>query len=295
VSAGPLLAFPLEWAALALLVAGCLFWERAGLTGLGVEGCFLSAMAGLVLGYEWTGYYPAAFGIAAGAAVLFGTATGGLLLAFRTDPAVGAFALSLVPAAGITLMTRSGPFRLWNEVPAPGLIEGTPLDASPARDLLLAPAFWSAPLLLLLGALVLLRTPFGLRLRAYGETPALAVQDRARPVAYRILGAALGAVFALPAAAIEMRAHPDTPPLGLGLLALACAVSARWAFLPGILLAAGPAFLRAARPYAAGAPAAEAALDAAPFLLGLLYLLLLARRSLRLATPGESRLDPDVL
>ena len=67
------------------------------------------------------------------------------------------------------------------------------------------------------------------------------------------------------------------------------------AVLAGILLAAGPALLRSARPYAGGAVTAQVALDAAPFLLALLYLILLSRRSLRLATPRESRLDPDLM
>jgi ABC-type uncharacterized transport system permease subunit len=291
----PLLGFPLEWAALALLLAACLYWERAGLSGIAVEGCFLSAMAGLLLGYEWTGSYPAAFGAAAVMAALFGAGTAALLLLLRTDPAVGGFALSLVPAAVITLLTRSGPLRLLNEVPAPGLLRGTPLDASAARDLLLSPAFWSAPVLVLLAALLLLRTPFGLRLRAYGETPALAVQERAHPSLHRVLGAVIGALLAVPAAAIEMRAHSDAPPLGLGLIALACAVAGRWAFLPGLLLVAGPALLRAVRPYGPPIKAVEVALDAAPFLVGLIYLLLFSRRSLRLAARRDSRLNPDVL
>ena len=32
----PLLHFPIEWGALALFVVACLYWERAGFTGLGV-------------------------------------------------------------------------------------------------------------------------------------------------------------------------------------------------------------------------------------------------------------------
>jgi ABC-type uncharacterized transport system permease subunit len=295
VSALPLLDFPLEWASLALLLAACLYWERAGLTGLAVEGCALSAMAGLILGYEWTGSYPAAFGLAAAAALLFAAVTGGLLLLLRTDPAVGGFALSLVPATGITLMTRSGPFRLLTETPPPGLIHGTALDASAARGLLLAPAFWAAPVLLLIAGAILWRTPFGLRLRGYGETPALAAQERGLPWAYRLGGAVIGGLLTVPAAALELRVHPDAPPFGLGLLALACTIAGRWNLLPGILLVAAPALLRAARPYVAGAKAAGVAMDAAPFLLAFLFLLLLARRSLRLAAPRESRLDPDVL
>lgn len=291
----PLLSFPLEWAALSLLLAGCLYWERSGLTGLGMEGCVLAAMTGLILGYEWTGGYGTACAIGAGFGLGFAVLAAGALLALRTDPAVGAFSLSLVPACALTLLTRSETYRLLSEMPPPGLIRGTTLDGTVAEDLLLSPWFVAAPFVILLAALVLLRTPFGLRLRAYGETPSLAAQEHARPGAYRIAGAAIGAACAVPAAAILLRAHPGVPPLGLGLIALGCAIAGRWSFVAGILLAAGPALLRSARPYAGGAVTAQVALDAAPFLLALLYLILLSRRSLRLATPRESRLDPDLM
>ncbi len=72
-------------------------------------------------------------------------------------------------------------------------------------------------------------------------------------------------------------------------------IAARWSFLAGVLLAAGPALLRAAHPYAGSLVAVRIALEAAPFLLALLYLALLSRRALRLAAPRGSRLDPDVM
>jgi simple sugar transport system permease protein len=225
----------------------------------------------------------------------FGAAAAGGILALRADPAVGSFALSLVPACALTALTRSGPWRLLNEVPAPGLVRGTALDGTPAAELLLSPWLLAAPVVVLLAALVLLRTPFGLRLRAYGETPALAAQEHGRPATYRVAGAAIGGLCAAGAAALQLRAHSDAPPLGLGLVALGCAIAGRWAFVPGVLLAAGPALLRALRPYAGGQTAAGVALDAAPFLVALLYLVLFSRRALRLSAPRQARLDPDVL
>ena len=108
-------------------------------------------------------------------------------------------------------------------------------------------------------------------------------------------GAVLGALWVVPAAAILLRTHPASPPLGLGIIALACAVAARWGFLPGILLAAGPALLRTLRPYAPGDGADGLALAAAPFALALLYLILFSRRTLRTAATPQSRLDPDLL
>ena len=79
------------------------------------------------------------------------------------------------------------------------------------------------------------------------------------------------------------------------MIALACAVAARWGFLPGILLAAGPALLQTIRPYAPGETPGGIGLSAAPFVLALLYLVFFSRRALRTAATPQSRLDPDLL
>ena len=63
----------------------------------------------------------------------------------------------------------------------------------------------------------------------------------------------------------------------------------------GILLAAGPALIRSARPYGTAFQSGFVILDVAPFLLALLYLVFLSRRSLRLAASPQARTDPDVL
>ncbi|HZI89640.1 MAG TPA: hypothetical protein VFD83_04225, partial [Candidatus Polarisedimenticolia bacterium] len=81
---GPIVAFPVEWAALAALVVGAIYWERAALSGIGVEGAFLSAVLGLCLGYEWTGDYAIASAVGVGAAVLFALLTSGVLLTLRS-------------------------------------------------------------------------------------------------------------------------------------------------------------------------------------------------------------------
>jgi general nucleoside transport system permease protein len=291
----PLVGFPLEWAALALLAAGAIYWERAALSGIGIEGCVLSAMLGFCLGYEWSGSYAIAAGAGAAGAILFALVTSVLLLSLRSDPAIGSFCLSLVPAVALGLYARAVPLRLLHETPAPGLIPGTMVAGTYAEDLIANPWFLAAPVLLLLAGFAMLRTPYGLRLRAYSETPALA---RSRPwqvVWSRVTGAMLGSLWAVPAAAIELRAHPGSPPIGLGAIALACAIAGRWGFLPAILLAAGPALLRSLRPYAPAPDAPGIALEAAPFVLAILYLVLFSRRSLRAATTRQSRLDPDVL
>ncbi|HEY2923862.1 MAG TPA: hypothetical protein VGJ98_02720 [Candidatus Eisenbacteria bacterium] len=291
----PLAGFPLEWAALALLAAGAIYWERAALSGIGIEGCALSTMLGLCLGYEWSGNYWIAAGAGIGGAVLFALIVSGLLLSLRAEPTVGSFCLTLIPACALGLLSRAAPLRLLRETPAPGLIPGTIFEGTYAEDLVVNPWFLAAPVALALAAFVMLKTPYGLRLRAYPESPALARRGPWQVGWSRVSGAVLGALWAAPAAAILLRAHPDSLPLGLGYIALACALAGRWGFLPAILLAAGPALLRSLRPYAAGENPTGIALGAAPFVLALLYLILFSRRALRTATARRSRLDADVL
>lgn len=290
----PLLQFPIEWAALALLVVACLYWERSGFSGLGVEGCVASAMLGILVGYEWTGDYWLSCLVAAGAAAVFAIVSGTLVHLFRADPAVGSFALSLVPASALGLLARSGDLRLFHEVPPPGLVTGTIFDGTYAEDLIASPWLLATPILLALAGWLLWHTPFGIRLRAFGENPGWRV-PRSRPTALRLAALVLGALWTVPAAALLLRAHATAPPIALGYLALACAVASRWTVWGGILLAAGPALIRSARPYGTGFQSGFVILDVAPFLLGLLYLVFLSRRSLRLAASPQARIDPDVL
>lgn len=289
----PLLRFPLEWAALALLAAACLFWERAGASGLGVEGCVASAMIGLVLGYESSGSWGVALLAALGAAVVFAGVGGALLRLLRSDPAVGSFCLSLVPAAGLGLMTRAGPWQLLEVKPLPGVVHGTVLEGTAAEELLMNPVLWAAPFVVALAAWVLWQTPFGLRVRAFGEAPSLRL-PRASATSYRLGGLVVGALWAVPAAVLLLGAHRANPPAGVGFLALACVVASRWSFALAILLALGPALLRAARPAAEGTVFAVS-LEIAPFVLALLYLALLSRRALRMPEVRGARVDPDVL
>src|SRR6267142_331660 len=237
-----LTTLPLEWAALALLTVGAIYWERSALSGIGIEGCVLSAMLGLCLGYEWSGSYAIAALAGVGASLAFALVTSVLLLWLRSDPVMGSFCLSLIPGAALILFSRQTPLRLLHDTPPPGLFRGTIFDGTYSEDLILNPWFLAAPLVLALAALVMLKTPYGLQLRGYSENPAFA-------------------------------RHGPWP----------------------VALALGPALLRTLRPYAAEDLAAGIALQAAPFLLALLYLIFLSRRALRAATTSQTRLDPDVL
>jgi len=291
---GPLVQFPIEWLALALLAVACLFWERAGLSGLGVEGCIASAWLGLFFGYEATGHIAVAVLAALGAALLFALATGALVRLSRVDPALGTLVASLVPWSALVLLLRSQAPLLATGSPDIWLLQGTSIDDTYAAVLLLNPAVWAAPLLIVLGAAIIRNTSFGLRLRAFGENPGWWVPG-ASPTAYRIGAAVAGGAFAAPAVVLLARAHAAAPPAALGILALACVIAARWSLVPAILLAAGPALVRAARPLGGSRPEWGIALDLAPYLLALVYLMLLSRRALRLSLSPQTGTDPDVL
>ena len=289
----PLFRFPLEWAALALLVTACIWWERAGASGLGVEGAVASAMIGMILGYEATYSYPIALLVGLGAALVFAAVAGTLLQLFRADPAVGSFAIGLIPVSGLGLLLRSGRYSLLEEATLPGIVHGTTLGGTPAEDLLMNPVLWAAPVVIALAAWVLWQTPFGLRVRAFGEAPSMRLPGASAGV-YRVLGLVLGAAWAFPAAALLLSAHRDALPSGVGYLALACAVASRWSIAFAILLALLPAAIRCAIPAVAGTPFGFA-VEAAPFAIALVYLMLLARRALRMPDSRSTRVDPDVL
>jgi len=291
---GPLVQLPIEWLALALLALGCLFWERAGLSGLGIEGCVASAWLGLFFGYEATGHIAVAVLACLGAALVFAAATGSLVQLSRVDPALGTFVASLVPWSALVLLLRSHAPLLATGSPDAWLIHGTGVDDTYAAVLLLNPAVWVAPLLIVLGAAILAQTPFGLRLRAFGENPGWWVPG-APPAAYRIGAVAVGGLFAAPAVVLLARSHAAAPPAALGILALACVIAARWSLVPAILLAGGPALVRALRPLGGTKPEWGIALDLAPYLVALVYLMFLSRRALRLSLSPQTGTDPDVL
>jgi simple sugar transport system permease protein len=250
-------------------------------------------MIGLILGFEATESWGLALLAGGASAALFAVVAGILLHLLRSDPAVGSFCLSLVPAAGLGLLTRAGPYRLLEVKPLPGIVHGTVLGGTAAEDLLMNPILWAAPFVVALAAWILWQTPFGLRLRAFGEAPSLRLPG-AHPALDRLAGLALGSLWAVPGAALLLGAHRANPPAGVGFLALACVVASRWSFAFAILLALGPALLRAARPAAEGSLLAVS-LEVAPYLLALLYLILLSRRALRMPETRRTRTDPDVL
>jgi hypothetical protein len=256
----PLIQLPVEWLALALLVVACLFWERSGLSGLGVEGCAASAWLGLFLGYEATGQIAVAVLAALGLALLFALATGALVQLSRVDPAVGTFLASLVPWSALVLLLRSRAPLLATQS-RPRAHTGT-RERHAAGCSSIQSSGWRRSSSS--GRRHLANTPFGLRLRAFGGIPDGGFPARRRRRTGWSRG--LGGAFAAPA--VPARADmPPAPPAALGIW------RSRVRSPP-----AGPSFRCVPR----AGPALRAALvdsrpewgivlDLAPFLLALVY------------------------
>ncbi len=148
-----------------LLVAalGALWSERAGILNIAVEGQMLAGALTAVLVQHFTGDLT----LALAAALLFGALTG-LVLAWGTldlgaDPFIAALGLNLLLPALAGWVS----FSLFGNL---GVIR---LDAA-APMWLGVPAFFLAAVVLTAGThAVLFHTPWGLRLRAAGTSPAL--------------------------------------------------------------------------------------------------------------------------
>ncbi len=159
-----------------LAALGALISDRAGVVNIGVEGTMLAGAFAGVAGSAATGN--AWLGL--GFALLVGAAMGGLLAAavhlLRADLVLSGVALNLAAASGTVLLL----FALTGDK---GMSGGLPSRVLPTLSLgwldgvpLLGPVLahqhvltWAALLAVPAVALLLARTPFGLRLRAVGE------------------------------------------------------------------------------------------------------------------------------
>lgn len=278
---------PLVFAALGATVS-----ERAGVVNVGVEGmmragAFVAAVAALVM--------PTPLGVlagmAAGAAVAFVHAW--LCVRWRSDQVVSGVALNLV-------MLALGNFLLETAFDSPN---STPSIAQLPKWLGHSPLTWLAFAAPVAVHLAVMRTAWGLRLRAVGEKPqAAAVMgvnvSRLRFGAVLLSGAFAGlGGAALSTATLDRFEHHM--PSGLGFMAVAAMVFGRWTPLGAAGAATFFAFGNALRiGLASSAPGVlevvpQGVLLALPYALTLLVLSLSGQKSAppaALGTPYDSEL-----
>ncbi|MBN1929916.1 MAG: ABC transporter permease [Chlorobiaceae bacterium] len=219
--------------------AGAVFSERGGVVNLALEGLILAGAFGAMLGQHLTG--------SAWAGMVFAVALGltiALLHAFvtvtlRADQIVSGIAINLLVMGA----TRFGLGLLFGSAMNSPRIAGMEVPM-PLFDPLLVIAVLSVAF----GQFVLFRTPYGLRLRAAGEsaeaveTAGLSVR-RLRYSGVLISGAlaALGGAFLV----FQQHSFTDNMSAGRGYIALAAMIIGKWspvgAALASLLFAAAEA------------------------------------------------------
>lgn len=233
----PLMA-PLLWAVLGEIIS-----ERAGVLNVGLEGAVLLGAWGTAVGYTQSG--DMLIGILTGFAV--GLATGALLSILYVwrgiDQVVGGVILNLLAVGFTTAMwtTLQGDQPVTNapRIPIP-VLSDIPI-IGPAlfdQNVLVYGALLAAPILLL----ALERTRWGLRLKAAGEAPealdAAGISVRRVRTTGIIAGTALGSLggvtIVLTSASGTFVSNMSA---GVGYIALAIVILARWRPLIGLAAA----------------------------------------------------------
>jgi simple sugar transport system permease protein len=203
--------------------------ERAGLIALTLEGYMLGGAFGAAVGAYYSGspIVGALFGMVIGTslALLYAVSA----LRFRANQVVTGVAINLL-VIGLTRFFLRLLFDSSSNSPrVPGF--GRADTGSGFGALALNPLVYAGLLSLLLVGLVLMRTAFGLRVRAVGEHPEAAASVGVNVARTRYLAvAASGALAALGGVYLALDQHQFTDQMtaGRGFIALAATIFGRW-------------------------------------------------------------------
>ncbi|MEI6847933.1 MAG: ABC transporter permease [Chlorobiaceae bacterium] len=219
-----------------LVSVGATFSERGGVVNLALEGLILAGAFGAFLGQYWTG--SAFTGIAM--ALLFGVCVA-LLFAFITitlkaDQIVVGIAMNMLVMGS----TRFGLNLLFSSSMNSERIAGINIPV-----LFMDPLFLAAVFSVLIGHLLLFKTPYGLRLRATGENATMVDSSGISVNRMRYSGVLVsGGLAALAGAFLVFQQHTFTDNMssGRGYIALAAMIIGKWtplgAALAGLMFAA---------------------------------------------------------
>lgn len=214
---------------------GGVLGERSGVVNIGLEGIMLSSALAAVAVNGATASASAGIvaGVACGAAIGLGHAL--LVVRGRIDAIVSGLAINLVAAGGTRVVLRALYQSSSNSPSVPGvrfaedtgLLVRTVLDPFVLLTLLATAA----------SAWMLLRTRFGLRLRACGEDPSAAQAVGVDVALTRTLAVVLGgAVCGLGGSALAYELHQFQSGMtgGRGFIALAAVIVAGWRPWPAL-------------------------------------------------------------
>ena len=224
-------ASPLLLAALGETVS-----ERGGVINLGLEGAMLSGALAAVLGTEAAGPWAGVLlSLATGAVLMLGLALISIWL--RADQIIAGTALTLM-AVGVTGAVYRQTHGITGASPAVDTFAPIGIPGL-SRIPILGPALFEQPVLVYAGFLavpltwwLLYRTPWGLGLRAAGESPEAAHANGVR-VAWTqaggvVLGGALGGLAGGTLVLAQVGAFAERMTAGRGFVAIAIVVLGRW-------------------------------------------------------------------
>ncbi len=207
--------------------------ERSGVVNIALEGILLSSALAAVAAQEATGSAVVGIlaGVACGAAVGLGHAL--LVVRGRIDAIVSGLAINLVAAGGTRFVLRA----LYGSSSNSPSVRGVRLPGGLFLQTLLDPFVLATIAAAGLVSWGLLRTRFGLRLRACGEDPAAAQAvgidvTRTRTIAVT-LGGAVGGIGGS-ALAFELHQFQAGMTGGRGYIALAAVIVAGWRPWPAV-------------------------------------------------------------
>jgi general nucleoside transport system permease protein len=216
---------------------GGVWSERSGIVNVALEGILLAGGLGGVVSQLATGSGWA--GVAAGAIVgaAMGALHGVIVVWGRVDAIVSGLAINLGAAGGTRFVLRFLYDSSSNSPPVRGFRIGAPGVLAPAGGAELLARTLLDPLTLVTVAIVawtawmLMRTRFGLRVRACGEDPAAAASVGVDPARVRVTAVTLGgAIAGLGGVALAYDQHQFQSGMsgGRGFIALAAVILSGW-------------------------------------------------------------------
>ncbi len=205
-----------------LTSVGATFSERGGVVNLALEGLILAGAFGAAVGQHFSG--------SAFLGVLLGVALGLLVALLHAFVTVSLKADQIVTGIAINILvmgaTRFGLTLLFGSS-----MNSERIDGIAAATVFQDPIFLMAVASVAMGHFVLFRTPFGLRLRATGESAETVDAAGVSVVRMRYAGvlisgmlAALGGVFL----AFQQHSFTDGMSAGRGYIALAAMIIGKW-------------------------------------------------------------------
>ncbi|MEE9904614.1 MAG: ABC transporter permease [Chlorobium sp.] len=205
-----------------LTSVGASFSERSGVVNLALEGMILAGAFGAAVGQHLVGSAAAGLALAVAGGLAVALLHAFVCVTMKADQIVSGIAINIL-VMGATRF-------------ASGILFGSAMNSPriagiEVSSIFLDPLFLAAVISVAAGQFIMFRTPFGLRLRATGESAATADSAGIRVGAMRYGGVAISGVLAALAGAFlafQQHSFSEGMSAGRGYIALAAMIIGQW-------------------------------------------------------------------